>query len=204
MLDIAHKILRGCGAFALIVGGLSGLTFALLASHESGAIDPAISQQVFVHGLLGRLPTLLVASFILLRVNFQLATDPGLARRLHDGHQTGAYVGACALVSLIAWMWFFLSALAGSWLGMMQGFSGYGHAVWESFWMHCEFTTLAHAAVRMLLLAACLSGLTFFEMWFMRQHEERSHQMMSRAMTLGMLTLITIEIGDFLWLLHQD
>lgn len=202
MLDLAHKFLRGCGWFAVIVGGFAGLGFSLLSVYESARLDPQISREVFNHLLLGRLPTLLVAAFVLLRVNFQLATDAGLARRLHDGRQTGAYVMACALACLTAWMWFFLSVLVGSWLGMMYGFSGYGQAVWESFWGAFEWTFLAHAGLRMLLLAACLSLLAFLEVWFLQAHQGQSHRMMSRAMTLGMLTIIGIEVADFFWMLH--
>ena len=202
MLELAQKFLRGCGWFAVIVGGLSGLAFAWLSVHEATRLDPQISRELFNHLLLARLPTLLVAAFILLRVNFQLATDVGLARRLHDGRQTGAYVMACALACLTAWMWFFLSVLAGSWLGMMYGFSGFGQTVWESFWGKFPFTYLAHAGLRMLLLAAGLSLLAFLEIRFLQAHEGQKHRMMSRATTLGMLAIIGIEVADFFWMLH--
>ncbi|MFM7026162.1 MAG: hypothetical protein ACKOWC_08935 [Limnohabitans sp.] len=202
MFDIAHKFLRGCGWFALLVGGVSGAAFAWLSQHESGVLDPQISRQIFTHVLLGRMPTVLVAAFVLLRVNFQLATDPGLARRLHDGHLTADYVLACALACVMAWAWFFLSVLAGSWLGMVQALSGYGQVVWESFWTEFEFRYLAHAGARMLMLAASLSALTFFEVRFLQAHEEPSHQMMSRAMTLGMLVIVGIEVADFFLMLH--
>ena len=202
MLDLAQKFLRGCGWFAVLVGGFAGLAFSWFSVHESAQLDPQISREIFNHLLLGRLPTLLVAAFVLLRVNFQLATDAGLARRLHDGRQTGAYVLACALACLTAWMWFFLSVLAGSWLGMMYGFSGYGQAIWASFWGAFPWTYLAHAGLRMLLLSAFLSLLAFLEVRFLQAHQGQSHRMMSRAMTLGMLTIIGIEVADFFWMLH--
>lgn len=202
MLDTAQKFLRGCGWFALVFGGLAGLVFAWLSQHESGVLEPQIGQQLFTHVLLGRLPTWLVASFVLLRVNFQLATDTGLARRLHDGHQTGAYIMACALASVIAWMWFFLSVLAGTWLGMVPADPGYGQTVWAALWSAFEFQYLAHAGARMLMLAASLSVLTFLEVRFLQAHEGPNHPMMSRAMTLGMLTIIGIEVADFFWMLH--
>lgn len=202
MLDIAQKFLRGCGWFSLIVGGLAGMAFAWLSQHESGVLEPEISRQLFTHVLLGRMPTLLVAAFVLLRVNFQLATDTGLARRLHEGHQTGAYVAACAMACVMAWMWFFLSVLSGSWLGMVQSDPGYGYRVWASFWTEFELDYLAHAGARMLLLATGLSLLTFLEVRFLRTHEGQNHHMMSRAMTLGVLLIIGIEVADFFWMLH--
>ncbi len=202
MFELAQKFLRGCGWFAVIVGGTAGLGFSWLSLHESARLDPQISRELFNHLLLGRLPTLLVAAFVLLRVNFQLATDAGLARRLHEGRQTGAYVMACAVACLTAWAWFFLSVLGGSWLGMMHGFSGYGQAIWESFWGTFRFMYIAHAGLRMLLLAAFLSLLAFLEVRFLQAHEGQNHRMMSRAMTLGMLTIIGIEAADFFWMLH--
>ena len=202
MLDIAQKFLRGCGWFAVIVGGLAGVVFAWLSQHESGVLEPQISRQLFAHVLLGRLPTVLVAAFVLLRVNFQLATDTGLARRLYEGRQTGDYVLACALACVTAWMWFFLSVLAGSWLGMVQSDPGYGQTVWASFWAEFEFGYLAHAGARMLLLASGLSLLTFLEVRFLQAHEGQNHHMMSRAMTLGMLLIVGTEMADFFWMLH--
>ncbi len=202
MFNLAHQFLRGCGWFAVLVGGLAGMAFSVIAAHESGVLDPAISRELFSHVLLGRLPTLLVAAFVLLRVNFQLATDAGLARRLHEGRQTGDYVLACALACVVAWMWFFLSVMAGSWLGMMHSLSGYGQTVWESFWVEFQYPYIIHAGVRMLLLAGCLSLLAFLEIRFLQAHEGKTHLMMSRAMTLGVLLIIGIEVADFFWMLH--
>ncbi len=202
MFNLAHQFLRGCGWFAVLVGGAAGVVFSVIAVHESGVLDPAVSRELFTHALLGRLPTLLVAAFVLLRVNFQLATDAGLARRLYDGRQTEAYVLACALACVVAWMWFFLCVLAGSWLGMMQGLSGYGHTVWESFWIEFQYRYIVHAGVRMLLLAASLSLLAFLEIRFLQAHEDATHLMMSRAMTLGVLLIIGIEVADFFWMLQ--
>ena len=63
MFDIAQKFLRGCGWFALIVGGLAGAGFGLLTQHESAVLEPQVSRELFTHALLGRLPTMLVAAF---------------------------------------------------------------------------------------------------------------------------------------------
>jgi len=201
MFKLAHQFLRGCGWFAVLAGGGAGIVFSMIAVHESGVLNPSIGRELFTHVLLGRLPTLLVAAFVLLRVNFQLATDAGLARRLHDGRQTRAYAFACAMVCLVAWIWFFLSALAGSWLGMMQGLSGYGQTVWESYWVEFQYSYIVHAGFRMLLLAACLSLLAFVEIRFLQAHEGNTHLMMSRAMTLCVLLIIGIEVTDFFWTL---
>ena len=53
----------------------------------------------------------------------------------------------------------------------------------------------------MLLLAACLSLLAFVEIRFLQAHEGNTHLMMSRAMTLGVLLIIGIEVTDFFWTL---
>lgn len=84
---------------------------------------------------------------------------------------------------------------------MMQGLSGYGQTVWESYWVEFQYSYIVHAGFRMLLLAACLSLLAFVEIRFLQAHEGNTHLMMSRAMTLGVLLIIGIEVTDFFWTL---
>lgn len=200
--SLTQNFLRGCGWFSLIFGGAIGVVFSLVSVHESGVLAPSVGRGLFTHLLLGRLPTLLVAAFVLLRINFQLATDVGLARRLFEGRKTAAYAGACILACLVAWIWFFLSVLGGSWLGMMLGLSGDGHGVWESYWIDFQYADFIHAAIRMILLAFCLSLLAFIEIHVLQSHQDSAHLMMSRAMTLGMLLIIAIEVADLFWMLQ--
>lgn len=195
----AGRFLAGCGWYAMVVGGGIGLCFGVYSQTQSGLIDPEYLRQLFTDGLLGRLPTLLVAAFVLLRVNFQIATDRSFQRFWSDADQGVSYVLACGLTCLLAWAWFFLAVLSGTWLGMMQSHSGYGHVVWVAYWGGFEFQALAHAAVRMLLLSACLSVLTFFELRLLKADEAHGHAMMSRSMILGMVMIVAIEILDLLW-----
>lgn len=178
------------------------MAFSVIAVHESGLLDPAISRQIFTHWMLGRLPTLLSATFVLLQINFHLATDAGLARRLLTGGQTLEYSLACVLACVLAWMWFFLSVLFGSWLGMMQSLSGYGHAVWESFWVDFQYPFIIHAGLRSLLLAVCLSMLAFVEIHFLQDKQDSPQQTISRTMLLGVFLIISIEIADFFWMIY--
>lgn len=195
----AEQFLAGCGWFAVVVGGGMGWCFGWYSQHQSGVIDPEFLRQLFTHGLLGRLPTLLVAAFVLLRVNFQMATDQRVQRVWGGGDEALSYVLACGMTCILAWVWFFLAVLGGAWLGMMQSHAGYGHGAWASYWVGFEFHALAHAALRMLSLAAGLSVLTFFELRLLKTHQERGHAMMSRSMIVGMLLIVAIEVLDLLW-----
>ena len=101
MFDIAQKFLQGCGWFALIVGGLAGAGFGLLTQHESAVLEPQVSRELFTHALLGRLPTMLVAAFVLLRVNFQLATDAGLQLLRAGGSALDAAIAVQLVLGLV-------------------------------------------------------------------------------------------------------
>ena len=198
----AHQFLAGCGWFALIVGGGLGLVFGLYAHQQSGLLDPSYLKEIFSHVLLGRLPTVLVAAFVLLRVNFQMATDHTFEHVWTQTRHSLTYVVACGVTCMLAWMWFFLAVLIGSWLGMMQSHAGFGQGVWEAYWGEFEFQYWLHAGLRMLLLAAALSGLTYFEIKLLKSHQNWDSHMMSRSMTVGMVIIVGIEVLDLLWQLH--
>lgn len=201
-LHLTQTFLLGCGWFAILLGGLLGLTFGVVTQTGDLAIDPTWSRQLFAHLLLGRLPTLLVAAFVLLRVNFQLATDAQWVQVLFVHKKFGAYVLACVVASMLAWAWFFLSVMAGSWLGIMHSFSGFGQLVWESHLGEFQFVQLLHAAFRMLVLALGLSLLTLVEIKFLSMQADQMHLMMSRTTILGVVMILGIELLDFFWSLH--
>jgi hypothetical protein len=200
--DLTQTFLLGCGWFALLLGGALGLAFAIATQSGALAIDPEWSRQLFAHLMLGRLPTLLVACFVLLRINFQFATGAELVRGLFERKKFGAYVLACVLTTMLAWSWFFLSVLAGSWLGFMHSFSGLGQLFWESYLVEFQFLQLFHAAFRMLLLSLCLCLLALFEIKFLSTQPDQLHQMMSRTTIFGVLVILGIESLDFFWSLH--
>jgi hypothetical protein len=199
---LAQTFLSGCGWFAILLGGALGLSFGIVTQTGVLPLDPEWSRQLFSHLLLGRLPTLLVAAFVLLRVNFQLATDAQFLQVLFEHKKFGAYVLACVLVSMLAWSWFFLSVLAGSWLGMMLGLSGFGQLTWETHLVEFQFAQLLHAAFRMLVLALGLSLLTFVEIKFLSMQPDQMHLMMSRTTIFGVVMILGIELLDFFWSLN--
>lgn len=191
----AEKLSRGCGWFAVCVGTALGLAFGVL-SQKISSVDPGYTHQILTLILFGHLPTFFVSAFVLLRVSFQLATDSDMRADVRDGEQMSAYGFACALVSVMAWIWFFLAVMFGCWLGMMYAFGGYAESVWISFWVDFDLVYLLHAALRMVLLALSLSALAFFELNFLRVHHEQLGMLMSRSMTLGMALIVGIELLD--------
>lgn len=198
----ANRFLAGCGWFALLVGGGLGLGFGVYSQSHAGMLEPDWLSQIFSHVLLGRLPTILVAAFVLMRVNFQIATDQSFQHVWSGADQGLAYMLACGVTCMLAWAWFFLAVLGGTWLGMMHSHAGFGQTVWESYWGEFEWAFLLHACVRMLMLALCLSALTFVEIKLLKTHRDDGHTMMSRAMTLGMAMIAGIELLDLVWMLH--
>ncbi|PIT71462.1 hypothetical protein B9Z42_14975 [Limnohabitans sp. B9-3] len=201
-LNLTQTLLLGCGWFAILLGGSLGLAFAIATQSGVLAIDPEWSRQLFAHFMLGRLPTLLVACFVLLRVNFQFATDAELVQGLFERNKFGAYVLACILATMLAWSWFFLSVLVSSWLGFMHSFSGFGQIFWESYLVEFQFSQLLHAAFRMFVLSLSLCLVTLFEIKFLSTQPDQLHQMMSRTTIFGVLMILGIELLDFFWSLN--
>jgi hypothetical protein len=191
----AEKLSRGCGWFAALIGGASGASIGYL-SQRGVLLDPNVSHQFLTHVLFGHLPTFLVSSFVLLRVSFQLATESQMRATWTQGHQAVVYSTACAIVSLMAWAWFFLAAVLGCWLGMMLALSGYAMPVWLTFWVDFDFNHLLHAALRMLALAMVLSLMTFIEVNFLQMHRHQLGLLMARFMTTGMFLIAGIELLD--------
>ncbi|WP_146178938.1 hypothetical protein [Limnohabitans sp. Jir61] len=191
----AEKLARGCGWFALCVGVLLGGAFGF-ATQLSVSLDPNLIHQVLTHFLFGHLPTFLVSSFVLLRVSFQLTTESEMRVDWVQGQQAAAYSLACALVCLMAWVWFFLSAMLGCWLGMMFALNGYAMPVWDAFWFDFDLSHLFHAALRMLLLALSLSVMTLVEVFFLQARRHQLGLLMSRFMTIGMFLIVAIELLD--------
>ena len=159
-------------------------------------LDPNVSHQLLTHVLFGHLPTFLVSSFVLLRVSFQLTTESQMRVAWTEGHQAAVYSTACAMVSLMAWAWFFLAAVLGCWLGMMLALSGCALPAWQAFWIDFDFNHLWHAALRMLALALALSVMTFVEVNFLQTHRHQLGLLMARFMTIGMLLIAGIELLD--------
>lgn len=191
----AERLSRGCGWFAAVVGGVAGAGVGFL-SQRGVLLDPNVSHQLLTHVLFGHLPTLLASSFVLLRVSFHLATESQMRVAWTQGHQAAVYSTACAIVSLMAWAWFFLAAVLGCWLGMMLALSGYALPSWHSFWIDFDFNHLLHAALRMLALALVLSVMTFVEVNFLQTHRHQLGLLMARFMTIGMLLIAVIELLD--------
>jgi hypothetical protein len=191
----AEKLSRGCGWFAALIGGAAGAGVGYL-SQRGVLLDPNVSHQLLTHVLFGHLPTFLVSSFVLLRVSFQLATESQMRVAWTQGHQAAVYSIACAMVSLMAWAWFFLAAVLGCWLGMMIALSGYALPGWQAFWIDFDFNHLLHAALRMLTLALALSVMTFVEVNFLQTHRNQLSLLMARFMTIGMLLIAGIELLD--------
>lgn len=191
----AEKLARGCGWFALSAGiGLGGVFGWFF--QQGASFDITLTHQVLSQVLFGHLPTFFVSAFILLRVSFQLSTDDQTRAEWTGGEQALAYAIGCAMVCVMTWTWFFLSAMLGFGLGLVQTLGGDALPAWNAFWFDFDFHQLVHAAFRMSLMACALSLMTFIEISFMRTRMHQLGILMSRFMTVGMVMIVGIELLD--------
>lgn len=191
----AEKLVRGCGWFSLFLGIGSGWSLGYW-SHKVVLVDSNLLHQFLTHILFGHLPTFFVSSFVLLRVGFHLATESDMRSEWTSSEQASKFAISCALVSLLAWAWFFFSAMLGFYLGLLQVSDGYAAPFWSSYWLDFDLTHIFHAMGRMCLLSVVLSGMIFLEVNFLREHRDHLGMLMSRFMTLGMFLILLIEILD--------
>lgn len=191
----AEQLARGCGWFACVVGLGCGWAVALFFQNASW-LNADLAHQMLTHVLFGHLPTVLVSAFVLLRVGFQLATDDSTRTEWNHSNQVATYALACALVGLLAWAWFFLSAMAGFLIGLVQTAQGSAFAYWTAYWVDFDLGHLLHAVGRMVLLSLALSAMTFIEVNLLRAHRDQLGMLMSRFMTLGMFLIVAIEALD--------
>jgi len=193
----AQTLSRGCGWFALIMGSGVGYGFGLL-SQQSAVTDQTLAHQLITYSLFGHLPTFCVSLFILLKVAFHLSTHAGLRTEWTQAHQAVSFALACALVCLLGWAWFFIAVMFGFWLGLTHALSGFAQPVWNAYWTDFDLSHLAHAALRMAVLALALSAMTFIETSLLRSRPDQLAMLMSRFMTLGSAVIIAVELTDML------
>lgn len=194
---LAQRLLRGCGWFALCVGtALAGLTCWLL----DGALmaQPQWAQQVLVHFLWGRVPTLLVAWFIVLRLNLHGMLTPALVESVVQNRLSPWGLGwASVVTACLCWMWLLLVAALLTGLGTQLLLGTHAQSLLAHLLGDSASQPFWHGGLRLLVLAMAVAWVSFIEWHFLDGRQLAPGMAFMRAMTLGALGVVGLELADF-------
>lgn len=192
---LVESFYRGATWFGVCVGGGLGLCFGLLL-HTWLASQATLAHHLLGHVMLGKLPTLLVALYMLLRISFLMQTDSVESQQVQSSALNPlAHSCACVAAVWVAWAMFMVWVIAGYVLGLAWGFPGQVQALVDALIDDTDLWLLTRAGVRMVVLGWVLSLSTAFEArWLMSPHD-RSLAMM-RSMLWGSVCIAAVEAGD--------
>lgn len=194
---LTQRLLHGCGWFAVCAGGLLGLAASWL-SQGPLASQPQWADAVFSHVLMGRLPTFLVAVFVLFRLNFHWVTQPQFVQSiLQNDRSPWGFALASALTASLCWAWLVLSAIGFTWFFLELRVSGHAQVAFVHLLTQLSPMSLLHDGLRLWALATCVAWVSFIEVRFLGAHQLEPSMALSRAMVMGLLLIAGIEAADF-------
>lgn len=197
-LALAQRLLHGCGWFAVCIG-------AALAALACWLLDgPLMSQPQWAHQVLGyflwgRLPTLLVALFVMFRLNLYGVLHPDLGQRVLQHHISPWGLGvSCVITASMCWMWLLLvsTGLTGAAAEVLLG--GHAQSLLGHLLTDSPVAPLWQGGLRLLVQSMAVAWVSFLELRFFSAQNIAPSIAFMRAMLLGGLVVVGIELADFL------
>lgn len=195
---LAQRLLHGCGWFALCVG----LAVAALASWLlDGPLmsQPQWAHQVLGYFLWGRLPTLLVALFVMFRLNLHGVLHPELGQAVLHHHISPWGLGvACVITASMCWMWLLLVSTGLTGIAVEVFLGGHAKSLLGHLLTDSSAAPLWQGGLRLLVQSMGLAWVSYFELRFLGAQNIAPSIAFMRAMLLGGLVVLGIELADFL------
>ncbi len=194
---LAQRLLHGCGWFALCVG-------AAVAALACWLLDgPLMSQPQWAHQVLGyflwgRLPTFLVALFVMFRLNLHGVLHPELGQAVLVHHISPWGLGvACIITAGMCWMWLLLVATGLTALATEVLLGGHAKSLLSHLLTDSSAKPLWHGGLRLLVQSMAVAWVSFIELRFLGTQDIAPSLAFMRAMLLGGLAVVGIELADF-------
>ncbi len=194
---LAQRLLHGCGWFALCVG-------AAVAALACWLLDgPLMSQPQWAHQVLGyflwgRLPTFLVALFVMFRLNLHGVLHPELGQAVLVHHISPWGLGvACIITAGMCWMWLLLVATGLTALATEVLLGGHAKSLLSHLLTDSSAKPLWHGGLRLLVQSMAVAWVSFIELRFLGAQDIAPSLAFMRAMLLGGLAVVGIELADF-------
>jgi len=164
---------------------------------DRGFLTPDLSFKAITFFLLGKLPSCLVAFFLLLRLTFvarfQVLENASLETQMSHPIR---HILASLWVGILGWE----LAMIGSSLGLVTGVVVVDpaeiHAIWTFLSVDYDMTIALRGLVRAVLHGLTLSWLLYLESVVMAEWQSDKEARMTQFIFLGLITLISIEVFD--------
>ena len=156
---------------------------------DRGFVSPELSFKAITYFLLGKLPSCLVAFFLLLRLTFVARMDGQMFSPVR-------HIAASVWVGLLGWELAMLGSMLGLLCGLLVVDPEEIHAIWAYLSVEYDMTLALRSFVRTVFHAVALSWLLYFESVVMAFWQSDKETRMTQFIFLGLLTLISIEVLD--------
>lgn len=172
---------------------------------DRGFVSPDLSFKVITYFLLGKLPSCLVAFFLLLRLTFihrfQAVGDNSLGEQMFHPFK---HVLASIWVGVLGWELSMVGAVFGVMMALLLIDPAEVHAIWA--YLSVEYDTLiaVRGLLRTAVHAAALSTLLYFESIVMEYWQSDKETRMTQFIFLGLIAVISIEVLDTVMFLNRN
>ena len=164
---------------------------------DRGFVSPDLSFKAITFFLLGKLPSCLVAFFLLLRLTFVASFD-------HEEDQSlevqmlhpVRHIIASVWVAILSWELSMIGACLGLIAGLLIFDPAQVHDIWAYLSVEYDMTIALRSIVRTVLQAVAMSWLLYLESVIMIYWRSDKETRMTQFIFLGLITLIAIEVFD--------
>ena len=192
----AAAISSGTLDYALLLGAALGLLFGLaLPVNLSGNLD--LANTIVQGSLFGRVASVVVVFVISVRVILARGMRDQSWVAVDDGHHVMLrHIAASSWAAVVALFYFLLAAMAGYCLGLFIGLPGLATDMLGQLADGYSLGDLAHVTLRVLVQAAAVAWISFFDMILLSQHREELSRSVTRKLLLVLAAVIGLEALD--------
>jgi hypothetical protein len=164
---------------------------------DRGFLSPDLSFKAITFFLLGKLPSCLVAFFLLLRLtfvaSFKTQEHESLEARMFAPIR---HIAASVWVGVLGWQLCMVGGVLGLVAGLLLIDPAEIYPVWAYLSLEYDMTIALRGLLRTLVHATALSWLLYLESVAMAYWQSDKETRMTQFIFLGLITLISIEVFD--------
>lgn len=166
-------------------------------------MSPDLSVKAITLFLLGKLPSCLVAFFLLLRLTFvaRFQTQEHQSLEVQMRHPT-QHIAASIWVGILGWELSMLAACLGLAGGLLIVDPSEIHVIWAYLSVEYDLSIALRGLARVVLHAIALSWLLYLESIVMAYWQSDKETRMTQFIFLGLVAVISIEVFDTVMFLN--
>jgi hypothetical protein len=194
--DLLWQYARTVLSFSFFLSFASGVGVGAFMI-ESGWVTPDLSFKAITVFLLGKLPSCLVAFFLLLRLTFvaKFQTQAHASLDAQISHPL-RHIAASVWVGVVGWELSIIGGALGLFSGLLLVDPNEIHPTWAYLCAEYDLMMALRGILRTVLQAVVLSWLLYLESIVMLYWESDKETRMTQFIFLGLITLIAIEVVD--------